>query len=223
MEQRHVIAFGMNYDSLALTPTTDALAKKIRARAGEQLLVFALGRHVTYKGFDVLLNAMPHTQARLLLGGDGPLTEALKRQAQSLGIEDRVDFVGPIPDSDLGAYYHACDVFCLPSVTTNEAFGLVQLEAMACGKPVICTQLHNGVNVVNPDGLTGITVPTRDPHALASAINALELDISRRDRLGRQARAHALGQYSMKAMSQAHARLYEEILGQKSSLALETS
>jgi len=198
----------MNYDSLALTPTTKALAKQLRARTGEQLLVFALGRHVTYKGFEVLLNAMPHTHSRLLLGGDGPLTETLKRQAQSLGIQDRVEFIGPIPDSELGAYYHACDVFCLPSVSTNEAFGLVQLEAMACGKPVICTQLHNGVNVVNPDGITGITVPKSDPHALASAINALDLDIARRHKLGRQARTHALGQYTMKAMSQAHLKLY---------------
>jgi len=216
IERRHIIAFGMNYDSLALTADTEALAKQLRARAGQKLLVFALGRHVTYKGFEVLLNALPHTQANLMLGGEGPLTEALKRQAQELGIQDRVEFLGQIPDSDLGAYYHACDVFCLPSVSTNEAFGLVQLEAMACGKPVICTQLYNGVNVVNPDGVTGITVPTHDPQALASAINALDLDVARRETLGSQARAHALGQYSMKAMSQAHVKLYEQILAKQS-------
>jgi rhamnosyl/mannosyltransferase len=137
-------------------------AAEIREKVGRKI-VFALGRHVYYKGFDVLIRAMKDVpDACLLLGGTGPLLEEHKRLAG-----DNVHFVGRIPDEDLPAYYQACDVYCLPSTEPSEAFGIVQVEAMAAGKPVICTDLRNGVNWVNPDGPT---VPPRDPVALAGAI-----------------------------------------------------
>lgn len=211
-DRRHVIPFGLDYEKLALTAAHQALVESLRQDAAGRLLVFALGRHVTYKGFDYLIEAILQTQAQLLLGGDGPLTDALKQRAQSLGLDSRVRFVGRVAEEDLSAYYHACDVFCLPSITTNEAFGLVQLEAMACGKPVICTQLHNGVNVVNPHEITGLTVAPGNASALALAINRLATDATLRKRLGEQGRERALEQYSMKAMSQAHLRLYEQLL-----------
>lgn len=214
-QRRHVIPFGVDYDKLNLSPARQALAHQLRQAAGGRPLVFALGRHVAYKGFEYLISAMPQTEAQLVLGGDGPLTEMLKRQAQTLGLGDRVRFVGRIDDQALGAYYHACDMFCLPSVTTNEAFGLVQLEAMACGKPVVCTDLKNGVNALNPHEVTGLTVPVRDPAALASAINRLASDPALGRRLGHCGQERAWGTYSMKAMSQAHVQLYQRLLNAK--------
>ena len=112
----------------------------------------------------------------------------------------------------MAACYHACDVFCLSSVTTNEAFGLVQLEAMSCGKPVICTELGNGVNAVNPHRVTGLTVPVRDAAALGQAIETLQLDAPLRERLGQQAQQRALGTYSLQAMTEKSLRLYKAIL-----------
>jgi rhamnosyl/mannosyltransferase len=166
---------------------------------------------VAYNGFDVLIDAIRNTQAFLVLGGDGPLTATLKAQVQRLGIDKQVLFIGRLPNDDMAAHYHACNAFCLPSVTPNEAFGIVQIEAMACGKPVICTQLNNGVNDINPHGVTGLTVPVQDPMALAGAINQLANDEEFCKRLGTQAQQHALQKFSAASMVSKHLDVYQQL------------
>ena len=210
-KRRHVIPYGLDYAPLALNPRTAALRDELRARAQGRGLVFALGRHVYYKGFEVLMEAMQHTDAFLILGGDGPLRPHLEQQAATLGVRDRVVFSGRIPEEDLAAYFNACDVFCLPSVEPSEAFGLVQLEAMACGKPVVCTQLNNGVNVVNVHGQTGFAVPVRDPVALGHCLARLLQDNALRQKLGEQALAHTRS-YTVPAMTASHLKLYQDLL-----------
>jgi glycosyltransferase involved in cell wall biosynthesis len=211
-ERRHVIPYGLDYGPLMLNERTASLCSKLRERANGRGLIFALGRHVAYKGFDILIDALRHTNAFLMLGGSGPLTGELKNQATQLGVQDRVLFCGRIPEEDLAAYFNACDVFCLPSVTEMEAFGLVQLEAMSCGKPVVCTQLGNGVNVVNVHDQTGVAVPVGDALALGQALNELLGNVQLRERLGRQAHSRAQGAYSMDAMTSSHTRLYQDLL-----------
>jgi glycosyltransferase involved in cell wall biosynthesis len=211
-ERRHVIPYGLDYAPLALNARTAALRDELLTRAQGRGLVFAMGRHVYYKGFDVLLEAMQHSGAFLILGSDGPLRPQLEQQAAALGVSDRVVFSGRIPEEDLPAYFHACDVFCMPSVEPSEAFGLVQLEAMACGKAVVCTQLNNGVNIVNVEGETGLAVPVRDPAALAAAINQLLGDRLLRERLGQQGRQRANAEYSLQAMAASHIGLYQDLL-----------
>ena len=210
-QRRHVIPYGLDYSPLLLNPRTAVMRDALRARANGRGIVFALGRHVYYKGFDVLMEAMQHTDAFLILGGDGPLRPQLERQAAAMGVSDRVFFSGRIPEDDLAAYFNACDVFCLPSVEPSEAFGLVQLEAMACGKPVVCTQLNNGVNVVNVDGQTGFAVPVRDPLALGHCLARLLKDDALREKLGQQALAHTAN-YSAPIMAASHLKLYQDLL-----------
>jgi rhamnosyl/mannosyltransferase len=214
-EKRHVIPYGRDFSDLALTPPTAELCASLKTKAKSVStsghIIFALGRHVYYKGFDVLIEAMQHVDAQLILGGDGPLKSALQQQAQRFGISHKVTFTGSIPEADLAAYFNACDVFCLPSVEQSEAFGLVQLEAMACGKPVVCTQLNNGVNVVNQAGVTGLAVPVRDATALAVALNQLLSDDALRSKLGAQAKAHAIQGYSLTAMASSHRDLYSSL------------
>ena len=210
--KRHVIPFGLDFASLDLTPHTTMLSAKLKDQAEHRPVIFALGRHVYYKGFDVLIEAMQHIDAQLILGGDGPLRQSLQNQAAQLGISNKVTFTGSIPEADLAAYFHACDVFCLPSVEQSEAFGLVQLEAMACAKPVICTQLNNGVNVLNVHGETGFAVPVRNSKALAERINQLINDPALRLQLGEQARSRALNVYSLPAMTASHVRLYQDLV-----------
>jgi len=210
-QRRHVIPYGLDYAPLVLNPRTAVLRDELRARAQGRGLVFALGRHVYYKGFDVLIEAMQHTDAFLILGGDGALRPQLEQQAVAMGVSDRVFFSGRIPEEDLAAYFNACDVFCLPSVEPSEAFGLVQLEAMACGKPVVCTQLNNGVNVVNVDGQTGFAVPVRDPLALGHCLARLLKDDLLREKLGQQALAHT-DNYSVPTMAASHVKLYQDLL-----------
>jgi rhamnosyl/mannosyltransferase len=99
---------------------------------------------------------------RACLVGSGPLKATWEALAAELGLSARVQFVGEVDQQTLTALYRACDVFVLPSVTRAEAFGMVQLEAMACGKPVISTLLPSGVPWVNRDGETGLVVPPFD-------------------------------------------------------------
>jgi rhamnosyl/mannosyltransferase len=122
-----------------------------------------------------------------------------------------VILLGQVPD--VVPYYHAADVFVLASVARSEAFGMVQLEAMACGKPVVNTSLPSGVPFVSLDGVTGITVPPNNPEALANAINALFDDSGRRAQYGNAARKRVQLEFSLRLMAQRTLQVYNVALG----------
>jgi rhamnosyl/mannosyltransferase len=144
--------------------------------------------------------------------GEGPLLPELRAQTERLGLADKVHFRPNLSQEDLAAHYHACDVFVLPSVAITEAFGLVQLEAMACGKPVIATDLPTGVVYVNRHLETGLIVPPRDPAALAAAISQLLGDPALRRRLGEAARARVMREFTADVYAANVAEVYEEML-----------
>ena len=121
----------------------------------DPFVLFA-GRHVDYKGVDVLLRALARGRARAVIVGDGPRRRAWQQLAGELGLNGRVAFTGEVPDDELRTLMHQCAALVLPSVTEAEAFGYVQLDAMAAGKPVICTYVTGGVSWVNQDGRTGV-------------------------------------------------------------------
>lgn len=209
-DRRHVIPFGINARPFEPSEQLSRTAREIRARFGGGPLVFALGRHVYYKGFDVLIRAMEQVPATLLLGGEGPLTDTLKRLARERSV--RIEFLGSIPDRDLPAYFHACDVFCFPSVARTEAFGLSQAEAMACGKPVVNTELGNGVNELAPHDVCALTVPPSDEHRLADALTRIIMQPSLAARLGSAGRDRILKLYSVEVMIKRLVDLYESLL-----------
>ncbi|HID86668.1 MAG TPA: glycosyltransferase, partial [Anaerolineae bacterium] len=132
--------------------------------------------------------------------------------AEDLGLRDRVVFLGEVPDEEVPLYYHACDLFVLPASERSEAFGVVQIEAMACGKPVICTELGTGTSYVNVHGETGLVVPPRDPSALAEAIGRLLADGELRREMGKRGRKRAARAFSKEAMMDRVMRLYEALL-----------
>lgn len=212
-EKRHVIPYSIDVAPFESTERLAHRAKLIRERYGNQPLVFSLGRHVYYKGFEVLIRAMIRTQAKLLLGGEGPLTQDLRHLADQLGAP--VEFLGKIPEVDLPAYYHACDVFCLPSVAHTEAFGLVQAEAMASRKPIVNTALNNGVNELAPDGICALTVPTGDPDALSGALRSVLNNPDLAVRLGAAGYTRVNELYTVRSMLQKTVSLYEEVLRHK--------
>ena len=174
-------------------------------------IILAVGRQVHYKGFQYLIRAMKRIPARLLLAGEGPLGKQLRREAIACGIEDRVAFLGAV--DDLAPYYHAADVFVLPSVNRAEAFGIVQLEAMACGKPVVNTQISTAVPTVSLSGVTGLTVPPADPQALAAAINLLLDKPDLRRRYGQAARRRFEQEFSAEVMTEGVLQVYSQALG----------
>ena len=134
---------------------------------------------------------MAATRGTLLLAGEGPLEEEIRHRAADRAVLDRVHVLGRVPDADLPAYYAAADIVALPSIARTETFGVVQLEAMAAGRPVVSTNLPTGVPWVNQDGVSGLIVPPGDVQALAAAIARLAADADLRRRLGAGALARA--------------------------------
>ena len=179
--------------------------------------IFALGRHVYYKGFDVLIKAMKRLgeDVHLVLGGEGPLTQTLQSLVVQENLQNRVHILGMINDELLPAYYQGAELFCLPSISTAEAFGIVQVEAMAAGCPVVNTQLNNGVNHVSIDGQTGFTVPPNDVLALAERINYLLAHDELRKTMGLRARERVLSEFSHHAMAEKTLEIYKMAAGQQ--------
>ena len=206
----HVVPYGFDLSRFRERP---ALADELRRRYGARFLVFALGRHVYYKGFEFLIRAMAQMpEAAVMLGGQGPLTAELERIARECGVAGRVHFLGRIAEADLPAYYHASDAFCLCSVEPAEGFGIVQVEAMASGKPVVCCELGNGVTWVNQDGITGLVVPPADPAALARAFRRLLAEPGLRAQLGEQGRSRAFSVFTLEAMARGTLAVYRAVL-----------
>lgn len=206
-----VIPFGIDPARWEATPAIRERGAAIRARLGERPLVLFAGRMVPYKGVDVLLRALAETNAAAILVGRGPSLEGWSALARELRLPDRVTFAGEVPHDELAALYHACDMFVLPSVTRAEAFGYVQLEAMACGKPVISTRVPSGVPWVNRDGETGLTVTPGDVTALRDAIVTLAADEPLSTRMGMAGRARVLADFSMQRMRSAVMQLYRDL------------
>jgi glycosyltransferase involved in cell wall biosynthesis len=173
-------------------------------------ILFA-GRHVGYKGVDVLLRALVHTSIDAVIAGDGPRRAAWEQLARELGLNGRVTFTGEVGDGELRRLMQACDALVLPSVTRAEAFGYVQLEAMATGKPVISTDVPSGVSWVNQDGRTGLVVKAGDAAALGAAIARLASDPALRARLGAGGRARVDEQFTLERLRERLRQFYEEM------------
>ncbi len=212
-EKCRVVPFGLPMSRLTATPAVERRAAELRAAHGGRRVVLFVGRLVYYKGVDVLVRAMAGVDADLVLIGDGPLEDGLRVLAQQSGVSDRITFLPSQDDQELLAWYRAADVFCLPSVARSEAFGLVQIEAHAAGTPVVSTDLPTGVPYANLDGTTGFTVPPGDVQALRQALMRLLSDDDLRARLGRQAQARALSEFTIPRMVADTLTVYAEAMG----------
>ncbi|MEP7198772.1 MAG: glycosyltransferase, partial [Chloroflexota bacterium] len=173
-----------------LSPITYRISSETLHASRITLDVLFAGRLCYYKGVEVLLAAAPAINARITIIGDGPWRERLQAQAQRAQLGERVDFRGAVDEETMLAQMRASDVFTFPSTERSEAFGIAQLKAMACGLPVVSTNLP-GVSWLNRHGETGLTVPKRDANALASAVNRLLDDAPLRARLAAGARMRA--------------------------------
>lgn len=182
---------------------------QIRQRFGENIIL-AVGRLVPYKGFDVLIRAMKHVHATLLLIGTGPQYDSLAKLIASEHLDQQVFLLGRV--DDLRPYFAAASVFVLPSITRAEAFGIVQLEAMAAGLPVINSNIDSGVPEVSVHGQTGITVPPSDPVALSEAMRVLLNNDTMRATYGQAAKARACAEYTNDRMAERILSVYENIL-----------
>lgn len=181
-----VIPYGITPEEYIAVERKPVLTERLNDK--NSVKVFFTGRLVYYKGADVLLKAFRLTEGcELFIAGTGELENQLKDYAKKHGLEKKVHFLGFLPDEALRQAYADCDIFVLPSVAKSEAFGIVQLEAMVYGKPVINTGLPSGVPHVSLHKKTGLTVPPSDFKSLSEAILALARNNELREEYGKNA------------------------------------
>jgi len=202
-----VIPLASNVRPKKFTESDIGQAKHNEGVEGRSVLL-GVGRMVYYKGFQYAIEAMQSVDAELILVGEGEDLEMLRTKARELGIAERVHFPGYVSERELSKYYAIADVFIFPSVASAEAFGIVQVEAMAHGLPVINTKLPTGVPFVSKHEETGLTVEPRNTAALASAINRLLDDESLRRRLSQNAKERA-SSFSEEEMVNRYVNIYK--------------
>ncbi len=171
-------------------------------------LLFA-GRFAYYKGLSHLLDAMALLPGcSLLMVGEGSEEDALRRKIKDLGLSSRVRMIPPVDDELYPAIFQNADVFVLPSTHRTEAFGIVGIEAMMAGLPIVTTSLGTGTSFYNLDGVTGRVARPADPASLAECVKWVLEDSSRHDLLGKKAAARAENFFSEERMLQEYWKLY---------------
>ncbi|HYS71615.1 MAG TPA: glycosyltransferase family 4 protein, partial [Thermoplasmata archaeon] len=203
-------------DAQRFRPDVDGSA--IRGRwdlAPDERAVLLVGRVVPHKGIEHLVEAARSLDhARVVIVGDGPFLPEVRRLAATFGVGDRIVFQGKVPFHDLPAYYAACDVFALPSVSRLEAFGIVALEAMATAKPVVVTDIP-GVREVVTNGVEGLLAEPVNPPDLAAKINALLADLALRVAMGARGRKKVESQFGIARITDAVEAVYREVRGRR--------
>ncbi len=191
----------------------NSLYHKLKGIYKNKKIIFSLGRLTYYKGFKYLIDSSKYLSDDfvIIIGGSGPLANELKLQIINNGLENKVKLIGKIDDKDLGAYYKACDLFCLPSIVKSEAFGVVQLEAMSFGKPIVATKIKgSGVDWVNLDGGSGLNVEVKDSQSLAEAFKKILLDQKRYNEYSQNALNRFKNYFLREKMVESIIRIYEK-------------
>ena len=212
-----VVVIQNGVDTTRFNPRVDGEEVRQRYGLGQSRVALFVGALTTwhaYKGVDVLLRAFKNASEKqanfkLLIVGSGNLMGKYRSMAQELGISSSVVFAGKVSDEELPKYYAACDFAILPSKDSSEGFGLVLLEAMACGKAVIGSQVGGIVEVIT-DGVNGLLAEPNDVEALARAIRNLFDDDQKRAMMGQFGRRFAES-HDWSAVAQKVESLYKEI------------
>ena len=184
-------------------------------REGSRIL--AVGRLAHYKGFAFLVEALASLPgAALCLIGDGEERGALERRIEELGLKERVFLAGQVEDAERSACFHLCDVFCLPSISRAEAFGLSLLEAMQCGKPCVVTDVPgSGMTHAVAPGENGLVCKPGDAPALASSLGTLLNDPEARRSLGRASGARFTQLFSLTKVGREMESVYGELAARR--------
>jgi rhamnosyl/mannosyltransferase len=205
-----VIPFGVEPEAFDLNDQEIAGVEELRRSSGSPIVLF-VGAARYYKGIQILLQAMAKVRGCLILAGRGTDDDSLRRLAGEVGAGGTVRFCGEVSASRLRILMQAADIFVLPSINACETFGICQLEAMACSKPVVSTDLPTGVRSVNRHGITGLVVPPGEPDALAEALSVLASNPGLRAEFGRAGRRRVEQEFSAGRMVSKTLEVYREV------------
>lgn len=187
-----------------------ALCAHWAAKFGRDFFLF-VGVLRYYKGLDFLLAAASQVKVPILIVGEGPEGERLRRLAKALGLAN-VHFLGALPDADKLALFELCRAVVFPSHLRSEAFGITLLEGARNAKPLISCEMGSGTSWVNRDNETGLVIPPADHVALAQALSTLAGDDALCHRLGTGAQRRWLSHFTPAVVGSAYRSLYDEIL-----------
>lgn len=187
------------------------------AGSPENTFILSAGRFTYYKGFEYLIRACSQGYSgRLIIVGDGPLRPELKRLAHEMKLSSQVVMPGKISDHELHDLFKTCTAFCLPSIERTEAFGVVLLEAMFYGRPLITTRVAgSGMNEVNVHQETGLVVEPEDSRALARAMQCMLDNPDHARDMGQKGRERLWDRFVLDRIAREVDEIYERVQGQK--------
>jgi len=207
-EKCEVIPFGV--DLAKFEKFDEREVENLKEKYGD--FVLFVGRLNYYKGLNYLIEAMKKIDANLVIIGQGPEEKSLKIKVKRLKLGNRIFFLPFQDERALINFYKGAKLFVLPSIFKSEAFGIVLIEAMACGKPVISTELGTGTSFVNQDGATGFVVPPKDSRALAQAIKEILENKKLAQEFGQNARNRAIQEFSLEKMLKRVSEVYKSVI-----------
>lgn len=178
-----IVPIGLDHNEMVYK---EEAVQSIKQKYGNKKIILSIGRLTYYKGHRYLIEAAKYLNddTIVVIGGVGELESNLKDLIERNGVSDKVKMIGRVPQDLIYAYYKAADVFCLPSITKAEAYGVVLVESLAMGTPIVsCNIEGSGVTWVNQDGETGYNVPVENAEALAEKLNNIICDDNLRKRL----------------------------------------
>jgi len=207
-----VIPSGLNPKRLEIKNEDLNEFERVKNKIKNKKVVLSVGRLVEYKGFEYLIEAGKYLREDIvvLIAGGGPLYEKLNKKIQELNLYNKVFLLGRV--KNVSVFMKNCDLFCLPSVSRNEAFGLVLVEALYFGKPLVTTNVEgSGMNFVNINDETGLVVPPKNPKALAEAINKILSDESLYQKFSKNALSR-FKYFEIDSIAEKLIELYNDIL-----------
>lgn len=210
----YVIPMGVDIEKFT-TIKRDSLKSNLDA----ECVILSVGRLVSIKGISYLIQSMAQIllrfpKAKLVICGDGPEKEKLKRIAKELSISEHIIFMGYIPHNELIQYYTSADVFILPSIEIEgykEGLGVVLIEAMACGTPVIGTSI-GGITDIIEDGYNGLLIAEKSPDDIANKTIRILADKEYAEKLKQNALITVSSKYSWSRIAEEFGSIYSQLV-----------
>jgi rhamnosyl/mannosyltransferase len=209
IDKIEIIPYGI--DVVRFENVDEIEVARIKKRYGNAIVLF-VGRLCYYKGIKYLIEASKEVDAKFLLIGDGRYKSEFEDYVKKNNLEEKVVLLGEVREDELPHYYHAADLLVLPSTHRSEAFGIVLLEGMACGLPLITTELGTGTSFVNIHNHTGLVVPPCDSKALKEALNRILNNKELNLKFAQNAKERVKNEFSKEKMVESFKNLYYRIL-----------